>query len=566
MRMIEFNLNWEERYTQLSDFIANWFPIASPINRLRMGNELMSQTDGIYEWVEAVITVITHKVRTIFKHADRLLFYLGLQLWTLEHQYTIIVPTIGCVVDGEVEKIKKPILSIFHLKPLIPVESKMRYKNMIKQVLSTMGIRTLCQRKTFYVAAKFWDFHIDRFTLKAPTLGHEEEKVATGNEEEKVATGNEEEKVATGHEEEKIAIPDNYVSGFTLRLKTRSLTSSTKALAKVAEIHDFHSVTYEALLGAPLDSRRRMSTTIISPLRKQADYYTNGVFMLGSCNGLICLAPYTLNNNVLKFVIWNPLTGHRTELSKYGDGTRLTEMKYTYGFGFDSSSNDYKVIVGTYPSLNHRDYSKRYMTTNIISLRNKVWRKPRCSDCSHESGFYEMTYKSTHFNGVLHWIQSRKESDSGRNNNIVLAFDLAQEKFWDIKLPPKCETGDFVGQHSTLGVLKGRLSTSLWQDPKRGNPYVKGGVEIWTMREYGRVESWTLIGKIMDRNARLPKLICFDQPEDTIVITDSYRFLKYNPEDNSYESVEVIDVVDKRVLRMECLSYTESLLCPDNLI
>ncbi|KAM7256533.1 hypothetical protein ACFE04_012274 [Oxalis oulophora] len=347
-----------------------------------------------------------------------------------------------------------------------------------------------------------------------------------------------------------------------LRLKRRGLISSTKALAKVVEIHDFQSVPYEALLGCPHDSRR-ISTSIISPLVKQGDCYTFGVFMIGSCDGLICLAPYrieSLNYHVLKFVIWNPLTGHHTELPKYDDGTRLAEINYTYGFGFDSSSKDYKVVVGTYPRLSYGDYSKRYMTTSIISLKNKVWRKPEGPNCHDEIGFYDTTNTSTLLSGVLHWKQSRKESARGRNNNILLAFDLVQEKYWDIKLPLKCETAVLEGDF-TLGVLKGCLSMSFWQSAQDGSPPLRKGLEIWTMREYGRVESWTLIGKI-NKYAHSPRLLCFDQPEDTIVITDSYRFLKCNREDNSYESIQVLDVVDKRIFRMDCLSYTESLLCP----
>jgi hypothetical protein len=66
------------------------------------------------------------------------------------------------------------------------------------------------------------------------------------------------------------------------------------------------------------------------------------------CKGLILFAPLVRKNRLESLVLWNPAIRMSMTLSQPPykfDGTDSTHRKsLTYGFGFDHTSNDYKVL------------------------------------------------------------------------------------------------------------------------------------------------------------------------------------------------------------------------------
>ncbi|KAL8551558.1 hypothetical protein ACS0TY_000594 [Phlomoides rotata] len=65
------------------------------------------------------------------------------------------------------------------------------------------------------------------------------------------------------------------------------------------------------------------------------------VTIVGSCNGLVCILEDTRG-----FILWNPSTRIARNLPDVGVGENLVGDDFTrYGFGYDESSDDYKVFV-----------------------------------------------------------------------------------------------------------------------------------------------------------------------------------------------------------------------------
>lgn len=79
------------------------------------------------------------------------------------------------------------------------------------------------------------------------------------------------------------------------------------------------------------------------------------VYIVGSCNGLICLhgVRRVIRPNHQDFIlVWNPSTGDTCELPEHPSFIDDHEshcghlLPMLYGFGYDSSTEDYKVILG----------------------------------------------------------------------------------------------------------------------------------------------------------------------------------------------------------------------------
>ncbi|KAK1435312.1 hypothetical protein QVD17_01073 [Tagetes erecta] len=91
-------------------------------------------------------------------------------------------------------------------------------------------------------------------------------------------------------------------------------------------------------------------------------YYEHEHFLLqnlvGTSNGLVCIFSFF----VFKILIGNPMSREvrQLKLPQYG-------LPVCYGFGYDSSTDDYKVIIGTWKSLNSS-------CLRVLRLKSGVWR------------------------------------------------------------------------------------------------------------------------------------------------------------------------------------------------
>ncbi|XP_004305859.1 PREDICTED: F-box/kelch-repeat protein At3g06240-like [Fragaria vesca subsp. vesca] len=131
---------------------------------------------------------------------------------------------------------------------------------------------------------------------------------------------------------------------------------------------------------------------------------TDTIFIVGSCNGLICLG---VSRGL--FLLWNPCTRETKMLPQLDTSWK----SMFYGFGYDSAGEDYKVVVG---ALYERNIA-------VLSLKTGSWRIVEGLDepVSLQGNI------GCFFKGALHWLGFKE--DDGVDSVEIISFDLAEEEF-----------------------------------------------------------------------------------------------------------------------------------------
>ncbi|KAJ9554007.1 hypothetical protein OSB04_018052 [Centaurea solstitialis] len=210
----------------------------------------------------------------------------------------------------------------------------------------------------------------------------------------------------------------------------------------------------------------------------------------GSVNGLICLSYQTSNIAEPVIQIWNPSLSAMLTVPSYGNQFGGTDKNFVqFGFGFDSKTDDYKVIKFTIPkpalllSLFNlfTDWddnlpSHEKIQVEIFSLRKCSWESITERFPPNVIGIDDRDEVCLDgHDGHLHWLG---KLDECRKQETIVAFDLGDETFSEICLPV-----DTLNRRNTVGILGGKLCVmSCVEDHD---------CEVWVMNEYGVVESWT---------------------------------------------------------------------------
>ncbi|KAJ4849005.1 hypothetical protein Tsubulata_026695 [Turnera subulata] len=241
---------------------------------------------------------------------------------------------------------------------------------------------------------------------------------------------------------------------------------------------------------------------------------------VGSCNGLVCLQvikryipweTFVLNPSTnirrklqatnhystCKTFVWNPFTNICRKLPDLPSSgavnpsncSLICGWKYAiaYGFGFDSASDDYKVIVATGPRRGDDG-----VKVEIFSLKTGSWKKLENPDEYFQGIEHLQYFKSIEdkrytqernmglfLNGALHWGRANY-LPSGERTHEIFALDLGKEKFYPVPNPPN-QTSPGSGSYYSVGVVGGYLSCLY----ERGETY-----NVWAMKEYCNEASW----------------------------------------------------------------------------
>ncbi|XP_028755028.1 F-box protein CPR1 [Neltuma alba] len=198
--------------------------------------------------------------------------------------------------------------------------------------------------------------------------------------------------------------------------------------------------------------------------------YGNRLKVLGSCNGLLCIC-----NVAEDIALWNPsIRKHKIlallPVERRPESDTSLFAARVYGFGYDSFSDDYKLLrISYYIDLHSRTFDSQ---VKLYSLRTNSWKTiqhmPYALCCARTMGVF--------VGGALHWVVTRKlEPDAP---DLIIAFDLKYENFREVPLP------DLGNQNFQMEVaLLGRSLCMLAN-------YQNTRVDIWVMKEYGHKETW----------------------------------------------------------------------------
>ncbi|KAK4430145.1 F-box/kelch-repeat protein [Sesamum alatum] len=257
------------------------------------------------------------------------------------------------------------------------------------------------------------------------------------------------------------------------------------------------------------------------------------VWVVGSCNGLICIA---INEKDL--FLWNPSTRISTKLPPVE--VKMTPGFYNiFGFGYNESSDDYKVLgifcafgnVGVYQSV-----------VKLYSSKTNSWK--RIEDFK---GGEPLDDSGKFAGGKLHFSTIRQIGLDFRWD--IVSLDLDTEEYGIVEQPNYGE-GLF---ESSLGVVGGCICILC--------NYEKVRADFWVLKEYGIKESWTKVVSIPylnDPGKFLYSKPLFMLPNGEILFVFGMHLVVYNPKDNCLRHPETSNLG----AFLEADVYIESLVSP----
>lgn len=252
-----------------------------------------------------------------------------------------------------------------------------------------------------------------------------------------------------------------------------------------------------------MSKRRTVPSTVDYPGKSPH----SAVWVVGSCNGLICIA---LDEKDL--YLWNPSTRKSKKLPPTGVEMR-PGFYYLWGFGYCESDDDYKV-VGIFCVFD--DGGLQESTVKIYSSRANAWKAIDDFSCGipfDDSGKFA--------NGKLHF--SSTPGMNFENRWDIVSLDLESEGYGIVDQP---NYGEGCSS-SSLGLLGGSLSVLCDYPWKRA--------DLWVLKEYGVKESWTRVVSIPyfhDPGEALYTNPLLIMPNGDILLMFGMRLVVYSTKDN----------------------------------
>lgn len=232
--------------------------------------------------------------------------------------------------------------------------------------------------------------------------------------------------------------------------------------------------------------------------------------VVGCCNGVLCLyhfiAPYTK-----RIVLWNPSIRKSFTLPEPGityksHGGQMS----TFGFGYDSSTNDYKVVRIVYLHSNFGGPPE----VELYTLSTCIWRSIAARGTQSK---ISLGGSHVFMNGAAHWFASNGAEAAGAGN-LIVSFDMADEVFKELMLPDILAYGSLTGDMSFAapGEFLSVIHHTHYQ------------CCIWVMKEFGVVESWVKQFNIV-LDGGLTKAFGFRENGEVIMATSEGDLVLYNP-------------------------------------
>ncbi|RXH72705.1 hypothetical protein DVH24_012389 [Malus domestica] len=252
------------------------------------------------------------------------------------------------------------------------------------------------------------------------------------------------------------------------------------------------------------------NTKIITPLTYKSTTRGRGIEeitcsqpcydLVGTCNGLICLANDAHFSPEVPTIIWNPSVRKFVTLPlpsiAIPDTVYDTDSDHwvipTSAFGYDSRTGDYKVLR-IFSNFNCGGAAgDTPFGVEVFSLARGSWKT--LSPCVSIPGCFALCRRNPRprhvfVNGAVHWLLPR-----GRHSDqfVIVSFDMLTESFGEVEMPeplrnpPGPPPSPIISVHEEDSLA---LLEADWD-------LTRSGVEVWhltlwVMQQYGMVDSWT---------------------------------------------------------------------------
>lgn len=264
--------------------------------------------------------------------------------------------------------------------------------------------------------------------------------------------------------------------------------------------------------------------------------------VVGSCNGLVLL----VNDEEEKFLV-NPVTLEQVEIGESPQALDRDESFRMYGFGYDSCSDDYKIVTLSYnDTFNEHEPDCVDTFVDVYSVKRGSWRRVDSSPYDHA---VPEIWPGAFVNGAIHWLASSREPGF---YSVIAAFDLADEAFRQLPAPIGVDVEKFV--FNKLVVLGGCLCM------------FDGRVDFWVMKEYGLAESWTKFSISAHYDWDFVKPLCFvgseDEVEDqdvVVLLTEGETLVAFHQKEGMLRDM-VVDGGPATFI--DAVTFVESLVSP----
>jgi F-box interacting protein len=269
-----------------------------------------------------------------------------------------------------------------------------------------------------------------------------------------------------------------------------------------------------------------------SPNSFDGDYpWFNHYNFIGSCDGILCIA----DGYKGLVILWNPSIRKFKELSLFQKPNVITHVHMSFGFGYDSSKDNYKVVVVLDyvmpdPTISENNWVNK-IEVKVHTLGTGIWRS--IQEYPFGGVPVPVMERSGKFvSGTINWLFS-KESFC-KCPRFIVSFDLANESYQKI-LPPNFGGVD-VCNLSALGVLRDCLC-------------VTSGDDVWIMKEYGNQESWTKLftvpyeRELTTSHVRAKAVYIFEDDQVLLkFIGDDLPLILYDPKSGTLKSTNFENV------------------------
>ncbi|XP_050210590.1 F-box/kelch-repeat protein At3g23880-like [Mercurialis annua] len=203
--------------------------------------------------------------------------------------------------------------------------------------------------------------------------------------------------------------------------------------------------------------------------------------------------------------------------------TSLGSFVEFIGFGFDSMTNDYKLVRFTIQLANRISNDVVQPFIQVCSVRKMCWK----------TVIYDPSYlvccqsRLPFVNGACHWIAC-----SHRVRNVILCLSFKDELIREMAMPD-CLVGE-SSFNLSLSVLNESLSLVLF---KKG--LAKKQCSIWVMKKYGIAESWTKLYNIENLDGLVERFVTVGMNGEILFATKGGEIGAYDESTTEIKKTEI---------------------------
>ncbi|XP_059451605.1 F-box/kelch-repeat protein At3g06240-like [Corylus avellana] len=251
--------------------------------------------------------------------------------------------------------------------------------------------------------------------------------------------------------------------------------------------------------------------------------------LVGSSNGLLCLANRVFNNENELCVLWNPSIQKAISLPEPNIGFH-DSLNHSVGFGYEPMTDDYKLVRLVYlRGTDHIAFNNVPPLVEIYTLRTGIWRSITAPGPPY---MMKMSSSSVFVSGAVHW-PAHTLRGQGAFRNVIMSFNMKDEAFGEMAMPESLQ--GITSLNVAVAVVDGLLA--LVPCNEFGN---KASQAVWVMKEYGVTESWTKLFDIDIGGFR--RVIGTKSGE--VLVNKAARLFSFGPSSGGYLELPICGLHD----------------------